>query len=124
MQAPKKRRQEPESSSESDDELISTGELEKFKKEALFWRQQFELEQQHTASLRERIKFLEGKVGSQLSSGEFLCPFFNRGFVVVWMCIDTDLLSFFLVHQLLQSVAVSVDGKKILKYWLFQTGVS
>lgn len=82
MQASKKRRYEPDSTSESDDELISAEELQKAKKEALFWRQQFKLEQQHTASLREQIKFLEGKVESQLSSCEFSGPFLT---CILWL---------------------------------------
>lgn len=75
MQASEKRRYEPDSTSESAEELIFSEELEKAKKEALFCRQQFRPEQQHTASLREQIKFLEGKVESQLSSCEFSGPF-------------------------------------------------
>lgn len=46
-----------------------------FEKEAHFWRQQFRLEQQHNASLREHIVLLEKKLETQLNSSMTLKAF-------------------------------------------------
>ncbi|KAH9364678.1 hypothetical protein HPB48_010472 [Haemaphysalis longicornis] len=62
-------------------------------------RQQSELEQQHTSSLRERIRFLEGKVESQLSSGDSAPLMDNDQFILDFSLAPDGLVSTYLQHS-------------------------
>ncbi|KAM7281870.1 uncharacterized protein ISCGN_002031 [Ixodes scapularis] len=66
--ASKKPRHEVDSTSDSDESLVPSGELHKALKDAQYWRRQCKLEQEHSVSLRANIRFLENKVEKQLGN--------------------------------------------------------
>lgn len=64
-----------DSTSDSDESLVPSGELPKALKDAQYWRRQCKLEQEHSVSLRANIRFLENKVEKQLGNCK-LCDFY------------------------------------------------